>query len=96
MKLLGRWGREKNVHFSYSKQYALNLVWICYLWYIMTVLTIEIPDTETDEVVKYLKEKHVIIKENTVKGLDDLTIEDYRKDTLVRAKNRRGTAARYL
>ncbi|HEY2581747.1 MAG TPA: hypothetical protein VGI43_08075 [Mucilaginibacter sp.] len=62
----------------------------------MTVLTIEIPDTETDEVVKYLMEKHVIIKETTVKSLEDLTKEDYQRDTFMRAKNRRGSAAKYL
>ena len=62
----------------------------------MTTLTIEIPDTEIDEVVKYLKEKQVTIKENNLKNLDDLTIEDYRKDTFVRTKNRRGSASKYL
>ncbi len=62
----------------------------------MTVLTIEIPDAETEEVVKYLKDKHVVIKENSIKNLGELTIEDYRNDTLMRAKNRRGSAAKYL
>jgi hypothetical protein len=62
----------------------------------MTVLTIEIPDNETDEVVKYLKDRHVIIKETTVKSLDELTIADYRNDTYMRTKNRRGSAAKYL
>ncbi len=62
----------------------------------MTTLTIEIPDTEIDEVVKYLKEKQVTIKENNLKNLDDLTIEDYRKDTFLRTKNRRGSASKYL
>ena len=62
----------------------------------MTVLTIEIPDAETDEVVKYLKDKHVIIKETAVKSLDDLTKEDYQRNTFMRAKNRHGSAAKYL
>jgi hypothetical protein len=62
----------------------------------MTTLTIEIPDAEADEVVKYLKDKHVMIKETSAKSLDELTIDDYRKDTFVRSKNRRGTAAKYL
>jgi hypothetical protein len=59
----------------------------------MTVLTIEIPDAETEEVVKYLKDKQVVIKENGLKSLDELTIEDYRNDTLMRTKNRRGSVA---
>lgn len=62
----------------------------------MTTLTIEIPDAEIDEVVKYLKEKQVTIKEKDIKSLDDLTIEDYRKDTFLRTKNRRGSASKYL
>jgi len=62
----------------------------------MTTLTIEIPDAEIDEVVKYLKEKQVTIKENNLKSLDDLSIEDYRKDTFLRTKNRRGPASEYL
>lgn len=67
-----------------------------YLWYIMPTLTIEIPDTEIDEVVKYLKEKQVTIKENKLKSLDDLTIEDYRKDAFLRTKNSRGLVSKYL
>jgi hypothetical protein len=62
----------------------------------MTTLTIEIPDAEIDEVVKYLKEKQVTIKEKNLKSLDDLTIEDYRKDTFLRTQNRRGSASKYL
>ena len=62
----------------------------------MTTLTIEIPDAETDEVVKYLKDKRVIIKEAEAESLNGLTIDDYRNDTFARSKNRRGTAAKYL
>jgi len=62
----------------------------------MTVLTIEIPDNKTEEVVKYLKDKEVIIKDTPFKTVDELTKEDYRADTLMRAKNRRGSAAKYL
>jgi len=62
----------------------------------MPTLTIEIPDTEIDEVVKYLKEKQVTIKENKLKSLDDLTIEDYRKDAFLRTKNSRGLVSKYL
>ena len=62
----------------------------------MTTLTIEIPDAEIDEVVKYLKEKQVTIKEKNLKSLDDLTIEDYRKDAFLRTQNRRGSAFKYL
>ena len=62
----------------------------------MTTLTIEIPDAEIDEVVKYLQEKQIIIKTSTFKTLDELTIDDYRKDAFMRSKNRRGSASKYL
>jgi len=62
----------------------------------MTTLTIEIPDAEIDEVVKYLNEKQVTITAKTIKSLGDLTVEDYRKDTFLRTKNRLGSASKYL
>ena len=62
----------------------------------MATLTIEIPDAEIDEVVKYLKEKQVTIKAKDIKSPDDLAIEDYRKDTFRRTKNRRNAASKYL
>jgi len=62
----------------------------------MTTLIIEIPDNVTDDVVKYLKEKAVVIREEAIKALDELTEDDYRKNFADRAKKMRSLAAKHL
>jgi hypothetical protein len=62
----------------------------------MTTLTIEIPDNVTEDVVKYLKEKAVVIKETSFKTLDELTADDYKNNFKERAKMTRAVALKYL
>jgi hypothetical protein len=62
----------------------------------MTTLTIEIPDNVTEDVVKYLKEKAVVIKDTPFKTLDELTADDYRNNFKERAKMTRAVALKYL
>ncbi|GAB3936290.1 hypothetical protein [Mucilaginibacter myungsuensis] len=59
----------------------------------MVKLTIDIPDAIADDVIKYLTENNVIIKYEDKKTLDDLTVEDYRRNLADRVKRMR--ARRY-
>ncbi len=62
----------------------------------MTTLTIEIPDNITEDVLKYLKDKDVVIRDVPFKSIDDLTEEDYTRNFVERAKKMRTVGSKYI
>ena len=62
----------------------------------MTTLTIDIPDTETTEVIAQLKKLGVKVRESKLSDLDKLTREDYQKFFANQAKANRNTLLKYL
>jgi len=63
---------------------------------IMTTITIDIPDIQTEEVISQLKMLGVKIRESNLNVLDKLTEDDYKKDFQQRSKNYRNNILKHL
>jgi flagellar motor component MotA len=62
----------------------------------MTTLTIDIPDSNTEEVIAQLKKLGVKIRQSSVAKLDKLTKEDYEKHFSHRAEITKNRVLKYL
>jgi len=62
----------------------------------MTTFTIDIPDSNTDEVITQLKKLGVKIRQSSLTKLDKLTREDYEKHFSHRAKLTKNNVLKYL
>ena len=62
----------------------------------MTTLTIDIPDSNTEEVIAQLKKFGVKIRQSSVAKLDKLTKADYEKHFAHRAEVTKNKVLKYL
>lgn len=62
----------------------------------MTTITIDIPDTNTAEVIAQLKKLGVKVRESKLAKLDSLTKEDYQKHFSNQANANRNNLLKYL
>jgi hypothetical protein len=62
----------------------------------MTTLTIDIPDSNTEEVLAQLKKLGVKVRESNLSKLDKLTKEDYQKHFSHRAEVTRNKVLKHL
>jgi len=62
----------------------------------MTTLTIDIPDSNTEEVIAQLKKLGVKIRQSSVAKLDKLTKDDYEKHFSHQAEMTKNKVIKYL
>jgi flagellar motor component MotA len=62
----------------------------------MTTFTIDIPDSNTDEIIAQLKKLGVKVRKSNLSKLDKLSKEDYQKQFLLQAKANRNNLLKYL
>ncbi|RYU85908.1 hypothetical protein EWM62_18910 [Mucilaginibacter terrigena] len=62
----------------------------------MTIITIDIPDNDTAQVIAQLEKLGVSIRESKLDDLDKLTKEDYQKHFAHKANANRNNLSKYL